>query len=363
LIIVDFSSVIFVGGKAHGGGDFALRLIGYLFSRKVDFGIINNDSDFYEEFNIESNRLSANEDLIYFNPLYRGEEVEQPNLYREKIFYIHGLRMLEMPYDKYAYKYVRGGLARILAFCKYYFFKSHYYRKEKNFIYRLIHRYEDVKLITPSLHSSYMLKALFPLKINPVCIPPFLSHAKSLTNHSSCSDRYILALGGDRWVKNTYRFLQAFRSLKRAGALSGVKLMVVGIPPFANVKSDLLDDVVWRDYVDEGELHGLFLNCIFLAYPSLNEGFGYPVADALGYGKPVLCGSRSALNEVYNGEVIFADPMSILEIQSRILYIMDRCIDNKELASRRIAFNHHIRQEIERGWDKYFEDLCSKVNR
>lgn len=49
-----------------------------------------------------------NKTLHYFNPIYRGAVLEELKMFAQRIYYVHGLRMLEMPYDQYAYRYYKG---------------------------------------------------------------------------------------------------------------------------------------------------------------------------------------------------------------------------------------------------------------
>src|SRR5690606_34543988 len=110
-IIVDFVSISFTRFKVHGGGDFALRAIEYLISNGKKFFIVNNTTDFFQDYsanNIEDIRQEIENftEINYFNPLYQGGD-ENTFLYNKKYFYIHGLRMLEMPYDSTSHRYFK----------------------------------------------------------------------------------------------------------------------------------------------------------------------------------------------------------------------------------------------------------------
>lgn len=66
--------------------------------------------------------------------------------------------------------------------------------------------------------------------------------------------------------------------------------------------------------VQKEELQSLLCNAIALAYPSLCEGFGLPVLDALTAGIPVLTSNRSSLPEVAGNTAVLIDPRSTEEI-------------------------------------------------
>jgi len=60
--------------------------------------------------------------------------------------------------------------------------------------------------------------------------------------------------------------------------------------------------------VSDGELAGLYQRCAVFCYPSLAEGFGLPVLEAMSAGAAVLTSNRSSLPEVGGDAVAYADP-------------------------------------------------------
>ena len=68
-------------------------------------------------------------------------------------------------------------------------------------------------------------------------------------------------------------------------------------------------DVILPGYASDGELEWLFANCYGFVYPSLFEGFGMPVLEALGLGAAVLCSQTSSLPEAAGDAAIFFDPL------------------------------------------------------
>ena len=67
-------------------------------------------------------------------------------------------------------------------------------------------------------------------------------------------------------------------------------------------------------YVTDAQLFTLYSNALFLAMPSLYEGFGLPLLEAMSRGIPVLTSNVSSMPEVVGEAAIFIDPMSVESI-------------------------------------------------
>lgn len=343
--IIDFISLDFSKYKVHGGGNFALRLIDYLIKNNISFSIINNKTEYYQ--NYSNSKVLNGVEVIYFNPIYNGK-IDRTHKYDKIYLYVHGLRMLEQPFDRYTYKYY--SFPNNLFFYLKYLFLSSYYKNEARNLLNSIKNYgENANILTPSIHSKYVFLSQkgFNHKVN--VLPPFIGEDIVPDENDLPESRYLLFLNGDRWVKNSFRFLKAYQELKEDKKLKDLNLIMVGKPRFSN-KFSL--GVTYLDYISREKLEGLMKNCLCLVYPSLNEGFGYPPVDCFKYNKPVISTSVSAPNIIYNGTVVFTNPYSITEIKSRLLYMADNLEAlNKE--NYRITRDEIIK-DIEAKWSKVF---------
>ena len=82
------------------------------------------------------------------------------------------------------------------------------------------------------------------------------------------------------------------------------------------------DDVLLTGYLEENEFIAVMGSAYALVYPSLLEGFGLPVAEAMRSGVPVITSAKSAMEEIASGAALLADPgdpSSIAE-QMMLLY-------------------------------------------
>jgi alpha-1,3-rhamnosyl/mannosyltransferase len=82
-------------------------------------------------------------------------------------------------------------------------------------------------------------------------------------------------------------------------------------------------------YVPERDLVSLTQGAAAFVYPSLYEGFGFPVAQAMAAGVPVITSAVSSLPEITGGTALLVDPRSVSEISSAML----RILTNRELAA------------------------------
>jgi glycosyltransferase involved in cell wall biosynthesis len=111
---------------------------------------------------------------------------------------------------------------------------------------------------------------------------------------------YVLAVGTLEPRKNLERLVEATRRL-------GVELRVAGSRGWGTVEVDA-PHVRWLGRPDDAELATLMRGALCLAYPSLYEGFGIPVLEAMLCGAPVVTSAASAMEEVADGAAELVDP-------------------------------------------------------
>ena len=128
---------------------------------------------------------------------------------------------------------------------------------------------------------------------------------------------YLLFLGGEKPHKNVRNVLRAFAEARRD---RGVPHALVLAGPMPKNRSrvealiaalDLGSRVVRPGVVPEEDLPGLYAGADAFLYPTLYEGFGLPVAEAMACGVPVLTSSTSALQEIAGGYAYLVDPMDV----------------------------------------------------
>ena len=96
----------------------------------------------------------------------------------------------------------------------------------------------------------------------------------------------------------------------------------------------LTGDVRFLGWIDSGEMEGLYAAAACLVFPSLYEGFGLPVLEAMARGVPVACSGRGALDEVAGDAALRFDPESEREIAAAIERLLG---DDREAERLRAA--------------------------
>lgn len=114
--------------------------------------------------------------------------------------------------------------------------------------------------------------------------------------------RYFLFVGNDKPHKNVERLVAAFSKVRDA------TLVLVGAD-FRRYRA--IPGVVTPGFVPIEELAALYRGAIALVMPSLEEGFGLPVVEAMAAGTPVIASDIEALVEVTGGAAFHVDPRSV----------------------------------------------------
>lgn len=130
---------------------------------------------------------------------------------------------------------------------------------------------------------------------------------------------FILAVGTVEPRKNYPRLLGAYRAL-RARHHHAPPLVIAGRPGWAY--GDTLDrvrsepGVRYLGHVDEPTLSALYESAGMLAFPSLYEGFGLPLLEAMVHGLPAVVGATGALPELAGDAAVLVDPEDVDDIES-----------------------------------------------
>lgn len=184
--------------------------------------------------------------------------------------------------------------------------------------------------------------------------PPVLSRGRAAKR-----EPIVLHVGAIQKRKNGARLVRAFESLPGEW-----RLVFAGSHGFgaeetlqAVEKSPARDRIDVRGYVDQAGLERLYAEASVFAFPSLDEGFGIPVLEAMAWGVPVLTSARSSLPEVAGDAALLVDPLRTEEIAAGLL----RLTGDSDLRERLVERGFQRVREftwkaaVERTWAVYRE--------
>jgi glycosyltransferase involved in cell wall biosynthesis len=135
---------------------------------------------------------------------------------------------------------------------------------------------------------------------------------------------YVLYVGTIEPRKNLPALLDAWRGLK-PNLRKEFDLVVAGPEGWhsADTMARVRAEAVYLGYVQEAKMPGLFAGATVFVYPSLYEGFGFPVVQAMAAGVPVITSNTSCLPEIAGGAAMLVDPASANEIAGAITALLE----------------------------------------
>jgi glycosyltransferase involved in cell wall biosynthesis len=155
---------------------------------------------------------------------------------------------------------------------------------------------------------------------------------------------FILAVGTIEPRKNYPRLLAAYRRLRQesvpviVGERAGVpQLVIAGRPGWAygdtleRIKAE--PGVRYLGHVDDKTLTALYESAAVLAFPSLYEGFGLPLLEAMAHGVPAVVANAGALPELADGAAVLVNPEDVSSIASGLERVLADASLREELAA------------------------------
>jgi glycosyltransferase involved in cell wall biosynthesis len=154
---------------------------------------------------------------------------------------------------------------------------------------------------------------------------PFLMTTRSKYNLGSVP--YIFSVGTVQPRKNYERLIRSLAKLRQSNI--DMHLVIAGgkgwldSPIYQTITETRMDKYVhFIGFADDADLPALYQNATCVAFPSLYEGFGLPILEAMASGIPVLTSNISSLPEVAGDAAIMVDPYNLDEITDGLLRLI-----------------------------------------
>jgi glycosyltransferase involved in cell wall biosynthesis len=188
------------------------------------------------------------------------------------------------------------------------------------------------RIVTDSTYSAKLINKLIGVdesKITTIYLGVNSMFCPGTSNDKT--KRFILFVGGFDRRKNIERLFLAYRSLINRGIT--IPLFLVGIKganaklyydmPALLKKNDIEQYVTIFEDVSDEQLLGFYQQATLMVMPSLIEGFGLPVLEAMACGCPVACSNAASLPEVGGDAVLYFDPYDVIGMAEVISAIME----------------------------------------
>ena len=197
-----------------------------------------------------------------------------------------------------------------------------------------------LRVVTVSEFAATEIESL--LGVEAVVVPGGVDHERFVPGSPRRDRPYVLTVASQTARKN----LAALGETARRLAADGVELLAVGgsRPQFAG-EGDVPVRVL--GHVSDEELRGLYAGASAFVLPSLYEGFGLPVLEAMACGVPVVASDRGALPETCGGAALLVDPIDSSAIAEAVV----TALGNEELRQA------GLRRAAEFSWERTTEEL------
>ncbi len=184
-------------------------------------------------------------------------------------------------------------------------------------------------------------------------------------NNPKLQITYILFVGQIQPRKNLIRLIEAFEFIKEKNKkYPDLKLIIAGGKGWmANKiyekarKSEFSKDIIFTGKASNEHLAELYQNALVFVMPSLYEGFGLPVIEAMSYGVPCAVSDNSSLAEIVDDHGLLFDAYSSSDIAQKISMFLNNDVLREDFSERSLRNAKHF--SWEKSAKKTLEVICN----
>lgn len=237
----------------------------------------------------------------------------------------------------------------------------------KQWIYRLVILWAAHKSRFVLAISNYTKRDLVKFAhINPAKVVVTHLSADKITDESRevpgiKPGNFIMYVGRPLPHKNLQRLIEAF--VKLQSEHGNLQLVLTGKKDVLyqrfekHILQNDIENVIFTDFVTEGQLRWLYENTAAYIFPSLSEGFGLPGLEAMAHGAPVVSSHTASLPEIYDNAAHYFDPTDASDMAAKI----NQVLGNEELRKNLIEKGH--RQVKKYSWRRMAEQTLEVYNK
>jgi glycosyltransferase involved in cell wall biosynthesis len=217
-----------------------------------------------------------------------------------------------------------------------------------------------------TISESAKKEIIDEFKVNAECVKiiyPSFDTVKSNESFSSIAkkfnipSKYILFVGNLEPRKNIPMLINSFAALKKGSGLD-YHLVIAGQKGwqyesiFKTVEDQKLSEhVTFTGFISSEDKSALYKNASLFVYPSLYEGFGIPILEAMSSGVPVICSNTSSMPEAAGNAAFLVNP----ERQDEIEDAMYQMLTSATLRNEKVELGYKQAEKF--SWDKSAAEL------
>ncbi len=163
--------------------------------------------------------------------------------------------------------------------------------------------------------------------------------------------RYLLFLKVDDPKKNIRGAVRALKSILECREFADISLAICGNPhpelpaEINSIINPFEKNLVWLGFVPEDHLPALYSGALALLFPSICEGFGYPILEAMACGCPVITSNLTSMPEVSGNRALCIDPTNADEMAHALLQVVENDQLRKELRAGGLEWSQQFTWE------------------
>jgi glycosyltransferase involved in cell wall biosynthesis len=149
--------------------------------------------------------------------------------------------------------------------------------------------------------------------IYPGVDKPITGDVEATRRKYNLPERYFLFIGTLQPRKNIARLVQAYAQWRKQHPADATALVLAGGKGwlYDEAWTSGVEGIHLTGYIDDADKGALYTGALALVFPSLYEGFGFPVLEAMTCGTPVIASNTSSLPELVGGAGLLVDPLNI----------------------------------------------------
>ncbi len=194
---------------------------------------------------------------------------------------------------------------------------------------------------------------VIPLAADPAFCPQPPQALAAVRGRYSLPETFALYLGSNKPHKNLVRLVEAWEIAHSRWQMADSRLVIAGAwdprYPEAQRRTEALglaDRVLFLGSVAEADLPTLYSAATAFVFPSLYEGFGLPVLEAMACGTPVICSKASSLPEVTEDAALLVEPTDTDALAADLARVM------MDESLRQVLTERGLAQAARFGWER-----------